>query len=202
MPTTMPKTPSAAASPAGPARKVWTRSDCEHLERTGFPNYEHLELVEGELINRMGKKRPHVNAQGYVLKWAFGDEFVNSEAPIDVSPEDNPTSEPVPDLIVLNKPTCQVSAENALPGDLRLVIEVSDTTLRHDLTQKAGLYARVGIVEYWVLDVTDRRPFVHREPLAGKYQSITEYAEHESVAPLAAPDAAFLVSSAFSAPLP
>jgi len=37
---------------------------------------------------------------GWLIQ-VFGIRFVNSEAPIDVAPEDNPTNQPEPDLIVL-----------------------------------------------------------------------------------------------------
>jgi hypothetical protein len=43
-----------------------------------------LELVDGELISKMGKKRPHVNLLTLVLAWmveVFGKEYVNPEAP-------------------------------------------------------------------------------------------------------------------------
>jgi hypothetical protein len=52
-----------------------------------------LELVEGELISKIGKKRPHVNSLTLLYGWlvsVFGSRFVNQEAPIDVAPEDNP----------------------------------------------------------------------------------------------------------------
>ncbi len=39
-------------------RKVWTREESHLLVELCFPNAEKLELVEGELIDRMGKKRP------------------------------------------------------------------------------------------------------------------------------------------------
>ena len=200
MPTTRAAMPPTAV-PIEPPRKLWTRDQCEQLEQAGLLDQQRLELVDGELINKMGKNRPHVNAMAMMVKWLsqfFDLELVNQEASIDVAPEDNPTNEPQPDLVVLNKPTYQLSAGNPRPQDLHLVIEVSDTSLYFDLTRKAALYARAGIVEYWVLDVTAHKLFVHREPQAGKYQSITEYTEQESVAPLAAPDAQFLVSSAFS----
>ena len=199
MPTTLTATPSAAL-PIEPLRKLWTRDQCEQLERAGLLDQQRLELVDGELINKMGKNRPHVNAMAMMVKWLskfFDLELVNQEASIDVAPEDNPTNEPQPDLVLLKKPTYQVSAGNPRPQDLHLVIEVSDTSLYFDLTRKAALYARAGIVEYWVLDVVGRKLFVHRQPQVGKYQSIAEYTEHESVAPLAAPDALFLVSLAF-----
>jgi Uma2 family endonuclease len=53
-------------------------------------------------------------------------------------------------------------------------------------------------MEYWVLDVPGRRVIVHRQPQAGKYSTILTYSEQESVAPLAAPQAMFPVSSAFA----
>ncbi len=92
--------------PPIPPRKRWTRAECSTLEAAGFLDYEDLELVEGELISKMGKKRPHVNSFTVLQAWlmqVFGWRFVNSEAPIDVAPEDNPTNEPVPDVIVLRR---------------------------------------------------------------------------------------------------
>ena len=65
------------------------------------------------------------------------------------------------------------------------------------MTRKAALYARAGIQEYWVLDVTGRRLIVHRQPANGKHTSIVAYDESESVAPLAAPTSEFKVADAF-----
>jgi Uma2 family endonuclease len=42
------------------------------------------------------------------------------------------------------------------------VVEISDSTLGFDLTAKAELYARAGIVEYWVVYVAARRLIVLR----------------------------------------
>jgi len=72
-------------------------------------------------------------------------------------------------------------------------VEVADRTLAFDLTTKATLYARAGIVEYRVLDLPGRRLIVHREPRDGRYGSGVAYSEQESVAPLSASDAQFRV---------
>lgn len=77
------------------------------------------------------------------------------------------------------------------------MVEVGDSTLRFDLTVKARLYGRAGIVEYWVLDVAGRRLIVHRGPAAGGYTSVAVYGESESVAALAAPGAGFCAGQAF-----
>jgi Uma2 family endonuclease len=178
-----------------PPRKRWTRAEFE-----SFPDWvlngERLELVEGELISKMGKNRPHVNAQGLLHAWLlgiFGGRFVQSEAPIDVAPEDNPTSEPQPDLIVLGRDVSHFRLSNPGPADLRLVVEIADTTLSFDLTIKTRLYARAGIPEYWTLDVAGRRMIVHRDPQGGRYHSVVAYGEDEPITPLAAPDSKLLV---------
>lgn len=178
-----------------PPRKRWTRAECERLF-AAEPGAERLELVEGELISKMGKKGPHVSALILLQAWlvqVFGVRFVRPEAPIDVAPEDNPTSEPEPDLAVTSRDLSHFLAAHPQPTDLRLVVEIADTTLSFDLTVKARLYARAGIVEYWVLDVTGRQLIVHRSPHAGVYRSVERYEEHEPVAPLAASEAWLLV---------
>lgn len=78
-----------------------------------------------------------------------------------------------------------------------MVVEVSDTTIAFDLTTKARLYARAGIPEYWVLDITNRRLIVHRDPQPGGYSNVDAYNEHEAVAPLAAPSNPLTISTAF-----
>jgi Uma2 family endonuclease len=188
--------------PTDPPRKRWTRGECSTLEASGLWDQQRLELVQGELISKMGKKRPHVNALVAVQAWlvrTFGEQFVNPEAPIDVAPQDNPTNEPEPDLVVLSMPSREFRDANPRPEDLRLVVEISDSTLGFDLTTKAELYAGAGIVEYWVVDVAARRFIVHRDPRVGLYRSVTAYSEDENVTPLASPGREFRVAEAFDA---
>lgn len=174
-------------APKFPPRKIWTREECQASECAGLWQGQHYELVEGELIDKMGKNMPHVFGVRRVrrfLEQAFGWERVLSEAPIGVAREDLRTSEPEPDVYVLRE--ARSSGRQPGPADLVLVVEVSDTTLAFDTTVKAGLYARAGIVEYWALDLNGRRLIVHREPSGSVYKSVVAYGESESVAPLAA----------------
>jgi Uma2 family endonuclease len=175
MPTLLTEAPQVPLPPV-PPRKRWTREQCAPLEASGLFEQERLELVDGELIAKMGKNRPNV--------------FVNAEAPIDVSPADNASSEPEPDLIVLKREFATFDS-NPQPQDLDLVVEIADSTLNFDLTVKAALYARAAIAEYWVLDVAGKRLIVHRDPVSGTYTSVAACGENEIIAPLAAPKAQF-----------
>jgi Uma2 family endonuclease len=198
MPTLLTHAPEPTR-PLAPPRKRWTRDQCAPLEASGLFERERLELLDGELITKIGKNRPHVNAFTLMQIWlvrAFGERFVNAEAPIDVSPADNPSNEPEPDLIVLKRDFSTFRSGNPQPEDLSLVVEIADSSLAFDLTTKAALYARASIPEYWVLDVAGRRLIVHREPASGRYTMVEMYSENESVCPLAAPAAVFQPSQA------
>jgi Uma2 family endonuclease len=161
-----------------------------------------LELIEGELIDRMGKTPLHSNSTSLLRLWlseVFGPRFVQQGASIDVAPIDNPLNEPEPDLIVLERPFTDYRTGSPPPSEVRLVIEVSDSTFAFDRSVKARLYARAGIPEYWIFNVPRSQLLVHRNPVDGKYQSVEAFAEHESVVPLAAPDAGLTVRDAFPA---
>jgi len=202
MPTVVTETPYRPV-PMEPVRKKkkWTRAERLAMEAAGvLDQQQELELVEGELISKMPKNRPHSIALKYVrraLELIFGWQYVDSEITIDVAPEDNPTSEPQPDVLVLARPSSEFRKGNPQPVDIRLVVEVSDSMLGFDLSVKAELYARAGIIEYWVVDVGAEKLVVHRDPVKGKYQSVTVYGKHESVSPLASPDREFRVADAF-----
>ena len=101
-------------------------------------------------------------------------------------------------MVVLANPMWAFRTANPGPEDIRLVAEISDSTLAFDLRVKAKLYARAGIVEYWVIDVQGRRLIVHREPQSdGSFGSVLSYRENEPVNPIAAPETEFRLADLF-----
>ena len=194
-------TPLEPPPPLIPRRKRWTREECQILVESGTWEIQKLELINGELISKMGQNRPHVNAFVWMMEWllhVFGPGRVNPNTPIDVAPGDNPINEPEPDLIALTRPSSSIRTGNVQPGEIALLVEISDTSLYFDLAVKAPLYSRAGIVEYWVLDVGGRRLIVHRDPAPSGYGSIIAYSESESIAPLAAPQHSLSTSQIFA----
>lgn len=192
--------PVISLPPAVPLRKLWTRTELDAIESAGLLDDQDLELIAGELILKMGKKRSHTIAVSLLLKYLvriFSPDHVQQEAPIDVHPQENPTSEPEPDLIVLKLRQTEYRTGNPRPSDLQLVCEVSDSTVAFDLSTKAQLYARAGILEYWVLDIQNQRMVVHREASSSGYRLIQAYQAQELISPLAAPQAEFQVSDLF-----
>lgn len=169
------------------------------MERAGIIQPETYELIEGELLLKVAKHSPHGRAIAYLsaaLRHEFGVDFVMSETTIDLRPEDSPTSEPEPDVILVNIPLGELPPL-IQPQQIRFLAEVSNSTLDTDLGVKSNLYARSDIPEYWVLDLAKKEVHVHRKPLNGQYRSITTYVGDESVSLLAAPDHTFPISELF-----
>ena len=82
-----------SASPRSRRESDGRERNASRLKSRASGHQQHLELIEGELISKMGKKRPHTNAMVIMHAWllrVFGEQYVNQEASIDVAPVDNP----------------------------------------------------------------------------------------------------------------
>jgi len=161
---------------------------------------QRMELIAGELIERMTQNRPHgisLSKSQRVLEEAFGEAcYVSVQTPLAID-EGN---EPEPDLmVVIGSPDDYDSHPTA--ASVLLVMEVSDTTVRYDQTTKADLYALAGVAEYWVLILKTRTLEVRRDPITLPespngygYRSLDLYRETDTVTPLQAPNAVISVS--------
>lgn len=195
MPIAIVERPKPMGDIAKPPRVKFTRDDLRAMMQAGILTEGPFELIEGEIVYKMGINQPHVfvthQARGW-LEGVFGRDYVQSENPIALGAY----NEPEPDIAVLqNDRRHYLTAGTPPAADVRLVIEVADATLPYDRGTKAHMYADAGIADYWVMDVTGRQVFVHRDPQNGVYQSITTHSETDRIAPLAAPNSSVLIST-------
>src|SRR5262249_58593782 len=105
------------------------------------------ELIEGELINKMGQKPPHAYVIA-VLNRLLGAAFpgrIRIQSSIALPDPDGQYSEPEPDVVLLYKDDPQFFTRHPGPKDIALLIEVADTTLGFDRSTKYRLYARAAI---------------------------------------------------------
>ena len=180
-----------------PNRYRWTTEACYRLMELGFLQ-GRFELLDGEIIDKMGQNPPHYFSIMQIARWAnsfFGDQYVRVQGPIALHPPDGVYNEPEPDVVVLREPNEAFAHRHPGPEDLLLAVEVADSSLRSDIIVKARLFARAGISEYWVLDLTSRRLLCHRAPENGEYAAVTIHDETESISPNVRPDATLLISS-------
>ena len=179
-----------------PNRKLLTRRECDFLRDNGLLEGRY-ELINGEIISKMSQKPPHAYALQAVIAWLtslFSISHLRCQLPILVAQHENDTNEPEPDVAVTLLPFEEYPQHHPGPDELLLVAEVSDSTLRFDRVAKAALYARAGIVEYWIVDIAGRQLFVHRQPAADGYGEVVAYGVDEAVATLARPSDAVRVA--------
>ena len=155
---------------------------------------ERLELIDGLLVLREPQYSPHATAiqlARRALERAFGTGWdVRSQLPVAL----DDMSEPEPDAAVV--PGDPRDYRDAHPERPVLIVEVALSRLAFDCRQKASLYARAGIADYWVVNLVDRVLEVYREPVAApaspygfRYRSVTRFRPSATVTPLAAPSA-------------
>ena len=179
-----------------PNRKRFTRQECEFLEQSELLT-ERYELIDGEILVKMPQNPPHALTVMLLTAWlmrVFGELYARCQLAIDVGAIDPELNNPEPDGVALAQPVTAFATHHPGAADILLLVEVSDTTLRFDLSNKALLYARLAIVEYWISDIGNRRLIIHRNPTPTGYAEVTQYGEDETVSPLARPDARTRVS--------
>lgn len=123
----------------------------EILDRAGVFDDRKVELIEGviEVMNAEFRRHNYVKNELTRRFWraleALGSKFSAFGESSLAFPSRNL---PQPDLIIA---TGGLEERYYEIGDIALLIEVSDTTVRRDLGVKRTLYARQGVPEYWVV---------------------------------------------------
>jgi Uma2 family endonuclease len=92
------------------------------------------------------------------------------------------------DLLLLRPRADRYRGRHPRPGDVLLLVEVSDTTLDFDRSRKLPVYALADIPEVWIVNLVDGRIETHAEPSDGAYRNERVYATGQEVAPRAFPE--------------
>lgn len=186
--------PPLIADPVERPRIRWNITQYESLFSMGLLEHGKYELLDGDIVAKMSIKYNHarvITRLFALLSQLFGFDLLLSA----FSARMNNEALPEPDFAVLYAPNPTLTTEgHVYARDLKIVIEVSDSTIDDDLTRKAGIYARAQIAEYWVLDVSGRRLLIHGSPDTTGYTHIVQYDEADTAAPLVLPTATFFVS--------
>jgi Uma2 family endonuclease len=101
-------------------------------------------------------------------------------------------SEPEPDIVLV--PWRRKAGEShPQPSDVFLIVEVADSSLRYDRRDKMRAYARVGIREFWILNLEENVMEVFRTPTGESYADTARVEAGETLSPLAFPDVALSI---------
>ena len=169
-------------------RRLWTVEEYHRLIETGcLGEDEHVELIHGEIVRMAPMGSRHMATVTDTGEWftrrTDASVIVRVQGPITM-PDD---SEPEPDIAIVRARADRYRSGHPRPGDVLLIIEVADTSLAYDRGGKGRLYARAGIIEYWLVDLIHSRIEVYRNPSRGKYAPKQTFRRGDVLSPLMLP---------------
>ena len=128
-----------------------------------------VELIEGEIIDMAPIGHRHTSVvsglHGTFARELADDVFVWDQGTLRLSA----SSAPQPDLVLLKYRKDEYRRSPPLPDDVLLIVEVSESSLRHDRKVKVPLYAQHNIPEVWIVDVERRQIHFFHTPKAQHY---------------------------------
>lgn len=168
------------------ARHRISVGDYHKMAAAGVLGHEdRVELIEGEIVDMapIGSQHAYVvNQLARLFTLAAGSDYlVSTQNPIYLDER----SEPQPDLALL-KPG-DYMARLPGPADILLLIEVASSSIDYDRGVKLDLYARHGIPEVWLLDLTGNELIVCRAPEGGRYRTMDKPQAGERIRPMKLP---------------
>jgi Uma2 family endonuclease len=153
-----------------------------------FEPDDRVELVDGEVVKMSPIGTRHaacVRRLTRLLMPLHEQAILSVQDPVQIGE----FSEPQPDVALLRWRDDFYSDHHATPPDIHLVVEVADTSLRHDLIRKAPLYIAGGVPEVWVVDLVAEVVHVTRAGTTSQRRA------GDSIFPLAFPDVVLEVAA-------
>jgi Uma2 family endonuclease len=141
-----------------------------------------FELLDGEVIPISPKGALHEDVRCAVMDWVRAlPPALTVMVETTLYMDDESFLEP--DYVVFDQ---SVAIKDLKPADIRVAIEVGDSSWDYDTRTKAGRYAADGVQEYWAIHAPTRMIRVHRNPSAAGWTDVTEFAAGAPVSPLCA----------------
>jgi Uma2 family endonuclease len=158
------------------SKYYFSAAEFERMGEAGvFTKDASLELIEGEIIETSPIGSRHAACVKFLSRFlnrTVGDiALVSIRNPIRL----NDFSEPEPDLALLRLRDDFYRDAHPTPTDVLLIIEVADTTLAYDRQIKVPLYAKAGIEETWIINLTGEQVEIYSGLADGVYQTVVHF---------------------------
>ena len=144
----------------------WSLEDYHRIVESGVLDQCHVELINGEIVEMAPEGEPHAYSSdeaGEYLMVLLGDRTkVRHAKPITLP---GSASEPEPDIAVVQRLGLTYRQHHPYPENIFWVIEYSNSSLTKDLEIKPKIYAKAGILAYWVVNLKTMELIVMRSPL-------------------------------------
>jgi Uma2 family endonuclease len=150
--------------------RLWTVEEYHRMIEAGIlTSNDKVELLDGRIIQMSPQTPPSAattqRTDRYLQNLLKNKADIRIQLPITLS-----TSEPEPDIAVVCIDPNGYADHHPTPSEILLLIEVAYSSLNIDRDEKAPIYARANIGDYWILDVIKRQVYIFRNPSELGYQ--------------------------------
>ncbi len=169
-------------------RRRFTADEYQQMLRVGIlRERDPFELIDGEVVGKMtiGPRHSAVVdrlTQHFVL-CAGEQAIVRAQGAVRL----DTFNEPEPDVTLLRRRPDFYATAHPGPSDLLLVVEVAQSSIAYDRVTKAELYARLGVIEYWLVDLNADVVTRYTDPADGCYGRVVVVPPGEPFAPILLP---------------
>lgn len=177
-------------------RHMFTVKEYHRMAEAGiFGEDDRVELLEGEIVEMTPIGSGHAacvdRLTHLLVERVRGRAIVRVQSPIRLGQH----SEPQPDLAVLKPRSDFYAKAHPGPEDVLLIVEVAETSADSDRAVKVPLYARAGIPEVWLVDLTEVRIEVYSGPMPQGYQEFQTVRSGQRLSPRTVPDVELAVEA-------
>lgn len=170
---------------AEPRRHRFTLEEVLAMQGAGILHDRRTELIDGEIVHMATDGELHRRWSNELTLWLA--RRLDPERHRFLVSTTLPLGEgwaPSPDFYIY---PAEIDEGAVAAGNVLLVVEESDSSLRRDLKAKPDDYARYGVQDYWAIDLNARRLHVHRDPSPEGYRSVEVFEREQAVDALLVP---------------
>ncbi len=171
----------------------WTIEDYHKMIEAGILDDRHVELLNGEITEMAPEGEPHAHlstrSADYLRELLRSLAHIRESKPITLPDH----SEPEPDIAIVQPLGDVYFDHHPYPENIFWLIEFSNSSLAKDLEIKSKIYAKVGIPQYWVVNLKKMELIVFRNSIDGNYQSQVTLDEG-NITPLVFPNVSVSIS--------
>ena len=172
-----------------PQRYRFTVDQYHQMAEAGIFHPEgRVELIDGEIFQMSPIDPWHAGIVNRLNRWfvtGLGERaVVHVQNPVGLDSR----SEPQPDIMLLRPRADFYGTAHPGPEHAFLLVEVANTSLRHDRGRKLPLYARTGVPEVWIVNRQADAIEVFRGPSGRSYREHDIRRRGQHLAPSAFPD--------------
>lgn len=147
-----------------PMLRQFSVEDYHRMIEVGILNEDdNIELLEGYLVRKMTRNPPHdgtIQLIGRRLYFTLPPGWdLRIQLAVTLT-----CSEPEPDFAIVRGDDRTYLQHHPGASDIGLLVEVANSSLYQDRVDKRRIYARAGIVTYWIANLVDQQIEVYTQP--------------------------------------